>query len=218
MPPNRGERKGNLEMKKNNGFTLIEMLVVICIIGILVVALLSGYKHVMASAKRAQAVESVSNVVTALNHMLQTKGIWPGGLSTYANKDGNGVGCVGAVADIFASWGLMGINRNGSDKFGILDPWGRAVVRNKGVKGATEKTLVPSGGTIQDHVIYYGIDTDLDGIVEAKVCGETVKVRANAIAWCAGADGVLGSSYSKRSKDNSDNVYSWRRTQEVKDK
>ena len=75
---------------------------------------------------------------------------------------------------------------------------------------------VPSGGTVRDHVIYYALDTDLDGITEAKVCGETVKVRANAIAWSAGADGVLGDSYSKRSKSNSDNIYSWRRDQEVR--
>ena len=49
------------------------------------------------------------------------------------------------------------------------------------------------------------------------MCGETVKVRANAIAWCAGADGELGDSYSKRSKKNADNVYSWNRQQEVRE-
>jgi hypothetical protein len=77
---------------------------------------------------------------------------------------------------------------------------------------------VLSGGTIRDHVVYFAIDTDLDGITEAKVCGEQVKVRANAIAWSAGADGKLGSSYRKRDKQNIDNVYSWSRDKEVKDK
>lgn len=203
-------------ISKRKGFTLVEMLVVISIIGILMSALLVGYKHVVANAQRARAIETCSNVVTALTHMLQTKGIWPSGLETYANRDGNGAGCVTAVASVFSSWGLLGINLNGSDRHGLVDPWARDVMRRKTNVSVT--TLVPSGGTVRDHIIYFGIDTDLDGIVEAKVCGEMVKVRANAIAWCAGADGKLGNSYRSRTKENADNIYSWRRDQEVKDK
>ena len=56
---------------------------------------------------------------------------------------------------------------------------------------------------------------NVTGITEAKVCGETVRVRANAIAWCAGGDGILGNSYSGHDKYNSDNVYSWNKKQEV---
>lgn len=103
----------------------------------------------------------------------------------------------------------------GSDRCGIVDPWAVAVLKRS--PSANASTRVPSGGTVKSHIIYYAIDTDLDGITEAKVCGETVKVRANAIAWCAGADGELGDSYSKRSKKNADNVYSWNRQQEVRE-
>ena len=58
-----------------------------------------------------------------------------------------------------------------------------------------------------------GIDTDVNGITEANINGTPVKVRASAIAWSAGADGVLA-DYKKRGR--SDDVYSWRADQEVK--
>ncbi len=211
--------------KIRKGFTLIEMLVVLCIIGIIMGALLAGFGHVTRAAQKARAQELVSNVVTSLTIMLQTNGVWPSdynnALKLYGGKDGNSAGCVENVARVFASRGLMGVNIDNStlkgvDKFGIVSPWAQNVLKRS--QSANASTPVPTGGTIRDHIIYYAIDTDLDGIVEAKVCGDNVKVRGSAIAWCAGADGKLGSSYRKRTKENQDNVYSWRHTQEVFDK
>ena len=211
--------------KSNKGFTLIEMLVVLCIIGILMGALLAGFSHVTRAAQKARAQELVSNVHTALCIMLQTNGVWPSdynnALKLYGGSDGNGKGCIENVARVFADKGLLGINVSGGvlkgvDRFGIVSPWAQNVLKRS--QSASTATPVPSGGTIRDHIIYYAIDTDMDGIVEAKVCGENVKVRDNAIVWCAGADGKLGSSYHKRTKENQDNVYSWRRNQEVFDK
>lgn len=208
--------------KQNNGFTLIEMLVVLAIIGILMGALLAGFSHVTRAAQKARAQELVSNVSTAFNVMLQTNGIWPASynnaLKLYGGADGNGKGCVENVARVFAEKGLLGINLQsgqlkGADKFGIVSPWAQNVLKRSPT--ANVMTPVPTGGTIRDHIIYYAIDDDMDGIVEAKVCGETIKVRASAIVWCAGADGKLGTSYRKRTKENQDNVYSWRRNQEV---
>lgn len=215
-------------MKQNRkGFTLIEMLVVMGIIAILSGALLAGFNHITKNAQRTRAAETVSNVATALNMLLQKKGVWPAdyknALKAYGGQDGQGKGCVEDVAKVFAKYGLLGISFTGSDKnitlkgsdrCGIVDPWAVAVLKRN--PSNTQSTKVPSGGMVRDHVIYFAIDTDLDGITEAKVCGETIKVRANAIAWAAGADGVLGDSYSKRTKSNSDNIYSWRRDQEVR--
>lgn len=204
------------------GFTLIEMLVVIGIIGILSGALLMGYGSITKSAQRTRAQETVSNVATALNILLQRKGTWPAVIIGKHGKDGSGMGCVEEVAKEFAKNSLLGISYDsdagkltGSDRCGIVDPWAVAVLkRNKNGKATTK---VPSGGTVESHIIYYAIDEDMDGITEAQVCGsEKIRVRASAIAWCAGADGELGETYSKKSKANSDNVYSWRRAQEVK--
>lgn len=215
-------------MKRNRkGFTLIEMLVVMGIIAILSGALLIGFGQVTKSAQRARAQETVSNVATALNILLQKKGLWPSdyknALKTYGGQDGEGKGCVEDVAKVFAKYGLLGVTftgstsapvLKGSDRCGIVDPWAVAVLKRNQGNGVSTK--VPSGGTVKSHIIYFAIDTDLDGITEAKVCGEDIKVRASAIAWCAGADGELGDSYSKRGKSNSDNIYSWRKNQEVR--
>ena len=213
--------------ENRRGFTLIEMLVVMGIIAVLAGALLAGFGQITKSAQRTRAQETVSNVATALNMLLQKKGVWPAdyknALKSYGGQDGQGKGCVEDVAKVFAKHGLMGISFTGSDKnivlkgsdrCGIVDPWAVAVLKRN--PGNGQSTRVSSGGTVRDHIIYYAIDTDLDGVTEAKVCGETVKVRANAIAWSAGADGQLGDSYSKRGKHNADNIYSWRKDQEVR--
>ena len=207
---------------KKNGFTLIEMLVVMGIIAILSGALMAGFSHITRSAQRARCQETVSNVATALSLILQREGRWPVNFKSYAGTDREGMGTVEVVAKTFAEKGMLGVSKNGDqltgvDRCGIVDPWAQAVLkRSKGGQGSGKELKVPSGGTVRDHVIYYAIDDDMDGITEAMVCGERIRVRASAIAWAAGADGKLGSSYSKRSKDNSDNVYSWRRAQEVK--
>ncbi len=217
-------------MKMNEcrkGFTLIEMLVVLGIIAVLSGALLIGFGRVTKSAQRMRAQETVSNVATALNILLQRQGAWPvdfkNALKTYGGQDGEGKGCVEDVARVFAKNNLLGISYKtsertiilqGTDRCGIVDPWAVAVLKRS--LNNTQSTVVPSGGTVKSHIIYYAIDTDLDGITEAKVCGEDIKVRASAIAWCAGADGDLGTSYHKRTKQNADNVYSWRKNQEVR--
>ncbi len=211
-------------MKANNGrkgFTLVEMLVVMSLIAILSTALLMGYGRVTRTAQKAKAQETVANVATALGVLLQQKSSWPKKLLSYQGADGTGKGCVVEVAKVFAENGnLLGVTVDssgkptGTDRCGIVDPWAVAVLKRSSANG--ESTAVPSGGTVRDHVIYFALDTDFDGITEAKVCGETVKIRANAIAWSAGADGELGDSYSKRSKKNADNIYSWQRKQEEK--
>ena len=219
-------------MKKKLGFTMIEMLVVMGIIAILSGALMAGFGRITKAAQRARAQESVSNMATALTTLLQKKGRWPGQaerggcLRRCHGKDGSGSGAVEDVAKLLADYGLMGVSSKGSgdgrqllgtDRCGIVDPWAQAVLKRvRGQQGNGKELAVPSGGKVVDHVIYYAIDEDLDGIVEATVCGEKIRVRATAIAWCAGADGRLGTVYSKRSKENADNVYSWRRAQEVR--
>lgn len=218
-------------MNGKNGFTLLEMLVVMGIIAILTGALVSGFSYATASAQRARATETVHNVVSALEKMLLDKGRWPtdldGAITKYQGKDGNNMGCVEDVARVFAKYSAMSVATKGdksnadtiqligTDRCGIVDPWAVGVLKRKtGGQGSGKELKVPSGGTVQSHIIYYAIDVDHDGIVEAQVCGEKVRVRAKAIAWCAGADGKLGTGYKKRLGDNADNIYSWARAQE----
>ena len=91
----------------------------------------------------------------------------------------------------------------GVSRCGVVDPWAETVLKRPKSEASTK---VPSGGTVQDHIIYYAVDRDGDGFTEASVGGQNIKVRAEAIAWCAGADGVIA-PYANRGR--SDDVYSW---------
>lgn len=203
-------------MRKQQGFTLVEMLVVMGIIAILIGALVAGFSRMTKTAQKAKAQETVSNAATALAAILTTEGRWPQAILNASKQ--NPPRMNEAVAKALANRKLMSVaceyNEDGKvsklvgvDKHGILDPWGAAVLKRNPGGGA---------GIVSDHFLYFAVDDDGDGIVKApKVLGDNLKIRATAIVWCAGADGKLG-TYGTRSKDGSDDVYSWSREQEVK--
>ena len=114
----------------------------------------------------------------------------------------------------------------GVDRCGIADPWAQDSLKSAD-KSLNGPSLLPravsSGGTVQEHLIYFAVDQNEDGFVERSEGAPVDKVRAKVITWCAGADGVLGDcSTDKRSKasanghtgSNGDNIYSWQRAQE----
>ena len=195
-------------------FTLVELLVVMGIIAILSGAMIAGMSHVTRKAQRAKAQETVSNAATALTYILQKDGMWP---SILVRSMGGGQGRLDkTVAKVFAKENLMGVaydkiaagerkdyTLKGSDRCGIVTPWAVDVLKRK--KDANEGTKVPSGGKVDDHVLYYAIDDDGDGITKASVGGATLNIRGSAAVWCAGADGKLD-PYGTGATDD---VYSW---------
>jgi prepilin-type N-terminal cleavage/methylation domain-containing protein len=215
MMKNRGQKRGT------KGFTLIEMLVVIGIIAVLSGALMAGFGRVTKAAQRAKATELVSQAAQALAIMRQKNdNMWPAVVSL-GGGDGAGKGMVVSVAEKLAEFKLLSVacrNWDGKDytpigvsRFGVVDPWAEAVLKRN--NNATIASKVPSGGTVQDHIIYFAVDKDGDGITEATVGGQQVSVRAEAIAWCAGADGKIA-PYAQRSR--SDDIYSWDKAKEKK--
>lgn len=203
--------------KKNKGFTLIEMLVVIGIIAVLSGALMMGFGRVTKSAQRAKATELVSQAAQALVILRQRNdGVWPAVLSNFGGGDGAGKGMVADVAKAFGNAKLLGIAMKGGlpigiSRFGVVDPWAEAVLKRD--SSAQIGSAVPSGGTVQDHIIYFAVDGDGDGITTATVGGQQVNVRAEAIAWCAGADGKIA-PYAQRGR--ADDIYSWDKAKEKK--
>ena len=200
--------------KRTNGFTLVEMLVVIAIISALMGALVLGIGGISRTAQKAKAQETVSNTAAALTYILQTDGNWP---RILVNNAGNGKGRLDKnVARIFAKKNLMGVvydkdaaeknndyTLRGSDRCGIVTPWAVDVLKRN--KQASESSKVPTGGKVEDHILYYAIDKDGDGITEASVGSKSLKIRASAAVWSAGADGRLD-DYGTGATDD---VYSW---------
>ena len=226
---------------RRSGFTLIEMMVVIGIIGILAAVLTGGYTYAVKSAQRAKAVEAVSNARSALEMLYQRAEGWPRAIlearlyGGYHVMDEN-------VAKVLFKYGLLGVDckktgsgsdltaytLRGVDRCGIVDPWAQEAIK-KADKNLDGNSLlmrkVSTGGKVEDHRIYFAVDQDDDGFVDKAEGAPVNRVRAKAITWCAGADGGLGdcssdkpkkSSANGRSVSNSDNVYSWQRAQEVR--
>ena len=219
------EKSGAVEaLSRRAAFTLVEMLVVIGIIAILAAASMMGYSRVVKAAKKAKTQELVSNAATALTHILsKNDGVWPEDLLQRVTG-GNGR-LDEATSRVFVRFSLLGLAYNqktanddvsqyrltGKDRCGVVDAEAEAVLKRSAT--ASLGTKVPSGGTVKDHVLYFAIDEDGDGITEAQVeGGGNLKIRATAVVWAAGPDGKV--DYGSLGRN--DDAYSWRPSQEKK--
>ena len=213
------------------GFTLIEMLVVIGIIAILIGASVGGYSFATKSAQTARGRELVSNTATALNVLFQRQGRWPERLLNAAKGERK---LTARAAACLAVNGLMSFSYttteqdgekvyvlSGLDRCGVVDPWAMDVLKRAPSGTSGEDLLVPSGGKVRDHILYFALDEDGDGITEAMVGGTSVRIRASAVVWSAGLDGVEapygkgqgGKGQQTKKSGKSDDIYSWHSNQ-----
>ena len=183
----------SFRVNARSAFTLIEMLVVIGIIAILMGAGMTAYSVATRKAQQARAREVVCNVATAIESVYQREGCFPRRILAQGGSDGE---MDAEVAYELAKRKAMSLTYDsnskqtvGAARCGVLTPWGQDVVNRSSSSGAMDGQKVPSGGTVRDHRVHFAVDTEGRGIVNASVGGESVRVRASAVAWCCGRDG-----------------------------
>ncbi len=189
-------------MKK--GFSLVEILVVLGILGILMGALVYGFSSAPEKANKSKCHNFVKDVETVLGLVEWTPRMYSEMNSENGLDEITACPIAGKLEYRVKDGKMTGLGR-----FGVVTPWAENVIKEAG-SSASLSTRIPSGGTVRDHRLRYALDADGDGITEAIVGGESLRIRANVAVWCSGADGKI-EPYTEGLK--SDDVYSWTRDQ-----
>ena len=176
------------------GFTLVEMLTVIGMIGILAATLIASFQHVKTTARQTHSQTQVSEVATAFNIYLQQEREWH---EAFLNaKEMNEDVCKALANKHLLDFALS--STNGLDRFGMLDPWGRFALR-KNPKINSASAVIDSGRQLSDHRIQYRLDMDYDGYVDSSEGSpKGAKIRASVLVWSRGPDGKDGADQSIR--------------------
>ena len=202
-------------MMKRRGFTLVEILVVITILGVLMVVLVTSFGGARKKAEKAKCQELVSQVATVFMAIYDTgvgdrEGMWPEPLLENSNSERG----IDTKVGLYLAKHGMGLSVSddggrliGKDQCGVLSPWAEKVMQGRKNDGAVkDDTFVPSGGTIESHRLRYALCGERGKVQGANVGGEKVDIDVKVAVWCCGADGKI-EPYSKGRRG--DDVYSW---------
>jgi len=208
-----------MKQRANKGFTLVEMLVVVGIIGLLMAVMAGALGVVQTIAWQSRSQELVSNVATALTLYIQKYESWPEEILNSKGNVDNAVCKVLQKADLLdvttvktTADGDVVINQDSPERFGLFSPWGQRIIRKKPMLTASLGSL-PSDGELMKHILQFRVDVDLDGkidSVDAKlgvIPGNGATIRASAIVWSCGPRGKENGGWGARNPQ--DNRQSW---------
>jgi prepilin-type N-terminal cleavage/methylation domain-containing protein len=197
--------------RSKKGFTLVEMLVVMGLIGLLVAMMTGALQYVQTTARQAQAQELVSNVATALTIYIQREGTWPQEILTSGGVVNNQVCKVlqqAKLLDVTTVKSDGSINQNSPERFGLLSPWGQRMLRRNPRTTASLGGL-PTDSLLLRHMLQFRVDINYDGKIDSSdallgtIPGRGGVIRASAIVWSCGPNGKeSGSTGAKNEREN----------------
>jgi type II secretory pathway pseudopilin PulG len=193
-------------------FTLIELLVVITIIIILMAFLFPAFRGVQNQAKRAQAKNDLTQIVTAANAFYTEYGKYP------VTTQGDDAQAIFKADNSDVIYTLRAI-ASGANASNALNPRKIVFISPPDVKDPTN----PRAGVASTGIYYdpWGKDATkpesgvyhiaMDGNYDNQIAnpytsnaGATPNLQAGMIAWSLGSDGVQGTDFKA-----SDDVISW---------
>ncbi len=188
-----------------DGFTLIELMVVIAIIAVLIGLSVPVYQSVQTSAKKTQAKNDLVQIVTAVNAFYTEYGRYP---TSAANDAGAKVSAGTDNSPVCNELRGQNGTLNTRQIVFISPPAAKDPLNPRaGVEASTGKFFDPFGKT-------YGVamDADYDNKIANPYTADTgaggTDINQGAIAWSLGKDGQGGQG-SKASGPGKDDIISW---------
>jgi prepilin-type N-terminal cleavage/methylation domain-containing protein len=193
--------------REETAFTLLELLVVIAIIAILLGLVFPVFQGVLDRAKKVQAKNDLTQIVTAVNAFYTEYGRYPiTGASDAAATYGPGHLSTKAVFDELRAKNTSSTALNSRQIVFISPAEDTSQINPKGKVGSDGQFYDPWGFACS-----IGIDADYDNQITPNPYGANngagaSPIRQGVIAWSLGKDGTLGKSGNYT---NSDDVISW---------
>lgn len=169
------------------GFTLVELLVVIVILGVLIAACAGAYAHFIEQSRRKNAADVCDQIAAAWTTYHRDLGFWPDevGRSGVQEMDTEMCTILGkaGVLDVLyidssdSNSAADGLRRNRDNvaelRYGLLDPIGQRLFDNG-----------RRGSEVEDHLYQFVLDDDEDGVIELPSEVGGGRIRADAAVWC----------------------------------
>jgi prepilin-type N-terminal cleavage/methylation domain-containing protein len=204
MNTNRHESSSNKARRSDEAFTLLELLVVIAMIAVLAGLLFPAIQSILERAKKVQAKNDLTQIVTAVNAYYTEYGKYP--IATDDNPLNN-------TADLFytlraiSTGANTGNSANPRQVIFISPPEDTSQANPRGKIGSDGQYHDP-WGTAYKVAINGTYDTQIDNPYHPDTGAGPAFIRQGTIGWSVGKDHQIGDNGDQKFA-GSDDVISW---------